>query len=311
MKFVHILCMLAVSPCLADYRPDRDGAVTTVGLSVADTSGVPIPDAKVMFRVFTTFDDCDKLIRDTDANGYCEISAKTRGEITIVVTKEGFYTSYGTLEYRDMSWDESVKEHKWTRGVIKNKIAMKPVMRPRKLVSAGMLMKRPPATNAPLPFDVFLGDWCAPYGKGIRPDFMITCHETTNKVGVCVRGMSIRTENCVDGLLPRHIDQWSKFKYDLSADENAKYQREVSKGRFLDADGNSERAADLEDGRYLIFRIRTQTNEVGRVVRANYGTIGESLDFQGDLTLNIHVNPVANDTNIEHDWAYKNMKKGR
>lgn len=311
MNMACALCVLAAVPVLSDYRPDRDGAATTVGLSVVDMAGKPIPGAKAMFRVFTTLDKCYKVVRDTDEDGYCEISGKTRGEVTVVVTKEGYYTSYGALEYRDLKWEESVREHKWTHGIVKSRISMKPVLNPQKHVCGGLLMKRPPALNSPLPFDVFQRDWCAPFGKGTVPDFLITCYETTNAVGRSVRGMRIRAGHCADGFVLRRIDQWSKFKYDLNADECAKFSKEIRQGTVLGENGKPECAEEFTPGNYLIFRVRTQTNEVGRIVKANYGTIGESLDFQGDLTLNAHVNPKVNDTSLEYDWAYRNMKKGR
>ena len=59
MRFLFLLCLAGVALCkAADYRPDRDGAETVVGLVVADPDGKPISDAEVMFRVFTTLDRC-------------------------------------------------------------------------------------------------------------------------------------------------------------------------------------------------------------------------------------------------------------
>ena len=63
--------------------------------------------------------------------------------------------------------------------------------------------------------------------------------------------------------------------------------------------------------KYMIFRIRSKTNEEGKVVSAYYGIIDEGLDFQSGLSLGVQVNPEDNDTSLEDDWAYRNMKKGR
>ena len=296
---------------VAEYRPDRDGATTTVGLNVVDTKGASIEGAKVLFRVFTTFDHCNKIIRDTDAKGYCEVSAKTRGEITVVVDKDGYYTSYGTLKYRNLSWEDSVIEHKWTRGVVLNQIVMKPVVKPQKHLTGGMTLRPPPVLNKLVPFDAFMFDWCSPYGKGVTSDFFIGCYDVTNATQKRVRGVRIIADRCVDGFLAAKPDKWSKFKYALMADIGADYKREVRYGSVLNDEGVLEEGPSLCNGEYLIFRTRSETNEVGRVVSSNYGLIGESLDFQTGLTLSVQVNPKRNDTSLEHDWAYRLMKKGR
>ena len=59
MRLVFWFCLCLTSFAFADYRPDRDGAETVVGLTVLDLDGKPVHGAKVMFRVFTTFPtDC-------------------------------------------------------------------------------------------------------------------------------------------------------------------------------------------------------------------------------------------------------------
>lgn len=311
MKLLSVAALLFTLSAFADYRPDRDGALTTVGLEVVDMDDRPIEGAKVMFRVFTTFDHCNKIMRDTDSNGYCEIAGKTRGEITVVVTKDDYYTSCGNLFYRDLSWDEAVAEHRWTRGAVRNRIVMKPVVKPRKHLAGGMTLRPPPALNALLPFDVFLFDWCSPYGKGIEPDFLIGCYDVTNAVSQRVRGVRILANHCVDGFVVARPDKWSKFRHALVADGDADYKQEVRFGSVLGDDGALDEGWPLHNGEYLIFRTRTHTNEVGEVVRANYGLIEESLDYQSGLTLSIHVNPECNDKSLEHDKAYRQMKKGR
>lgn len=302
MRFLFLLCLAGVALCkAADYRPDRDGAETVVGLVVADPDGKPISDAEVMFRVFTTLDRCYKVIRETDGAGYCEISGKTRGEVSAVVSKSGYYTSQGELAYRDVPWEKSVETQKWTFGVVTNRMVLKPVLNPRRHICGGMLLERPPAVNEPLQFDVFQGDWCAPYGKGRVPDFEITCHERTNAVGRCLRGVTLAARHCVDGFVVRKADKWSAFKYALRADAQERYAHEVS---IAGGEGKGGWSRDS----YLVFRVRTATNQVGKIVKAHYGMIGESLDFQRGLTMNVHVNPENNDTSLEHDWAYRTMK---
>lgn len=307
-----LLSILLSIPCFADYRPDRDGASTTVGLDVVDMQGEPVEGAKVMFRVFTTFDKCYRVMRDTDKAGHCEITGKTRGEITVVATKDGCYTSYGSLKYRDLPWEDAVAEHRWTRGIVGNRITLKPVVNPQRHVSNGMTLKPLPVANQMLPFDAFVFDWCPPYGKGKVKDFEIGCYSFTNAVPRSRRGVRIRAVQCVDGFVLRDVDEWSKFRYALNADKDASYDKEIRFG-WLPNDENGVLAEGLgfDRDKYMIFRIRSKTNEVGKIVSAYYGIIDEGLDFQSGLSLGVQVNPEDNDTSLEDDWAYRNMKKGR
>jgi len=306
--FVSSLSLI-LSALAANYRPDRDGALTTVSLDVVDDEGLPVAGAKAFFRVFTSFDKCYKVMRDTDSRGRCEMSGTTRGEITVVVSKDGYYTSCESLKYRDLSWDETVVEHKWTRSSVQNHIIMKKVRKPFKQLTGGFLLRDPPEYNAMMPFDLFKADWCEPFGKGKSSDIELGCYEWTNAVNARLYGVRLVATNCVDGFVLGNTDEWSRFKYALAANDEATYEKEIAFGYVPNASGKLVRHADFTSRNYLIFRIRTVTNEIGKITRANYGILNESLRYQGGLSLGIHVNPNNNDTSLEHDWAYKHMKK--
>lgn len=50
---------------------------------------------------------------------------------------------------------------------------------------------------------------------------------------------------------------------------------------------------------YLIFRTRTKTNELGQVISANYGRIGEDIDHIFGLKMKVWFNPEVNDFDLE------------
>ena len=50
---------------------------------------------------------------------------------------------------------------------------------------------------------------------------------------------------------------------------------------------------------YLVYRVRTRTNEVGQVVHAHYGRIGESFGHYIGLSTKCWFNLNDNDTNLE------------
>ena len=311
MTMLLAILLIGSFPVSQPYRPDRDGASTTVAVQVVDTQGTPIQDAKVFFRVFTTLDKCYKLLRDTDANGFCEITGKTRGEITVVVDREGYYTSYGNLAYRDLSWEDAVAERKWTRGVVTNKVVMKQVVAPRKMLVKGMRFKKPPKINAPLPFDVAAFDWVDAGCRGHKADFDVVYYEMINEANRVRTGLKLTATNCVDGFMLKKVDEWSRFRYDLSADAKGAYVKEIKMGWIPDQDGGTAYHSEIDRDCYLIFRLRTATNECGKIMHSNYGLLFEGIDYHGGLSLGAKFNPEDNDTSLEDDWAYWNMKKGR
>lgn len=305
------ILLLLTAPVLADYRPDRDGASTTIALKVVDSYGTPLEGAKVMFRMFTTFDKCYKLMRDTDGTGRCEVSGTTRGEVTVVADKDGYYTSYGKLKYRDLSWEEAVAERKWTRGIVENTIVMKKVGKPEKHRFGAIRAKVPPAINVPLAFDVDKFDWCAPHGNGQVEDFQITCCISTNALEGEVYGLVLEAKNCLDGFIRRDTDEWSCFRYDLVADTLGKYTKTIMLDWVPNSDGVPVKYLEADSKHYTVFRTRSVTNSIGRIVSSNYGIILDGVRFDGKLSLGVQLNPKDNDPGLEDDWAYRNMKKGR
>ena len=55
----------------------------------------------------------------------------------------------------------------------------------------------------------------------------------------------------------------------------------------------------LPDDEYLVFRTRTATNQLGQVMSANYGRIGEKPNLAIGLSMKAWFNPKANDANLE------------
>lgn len=303
---------LTAAACFADYRPDRDGAQTAIRLSVVDTDGVAVPDAEVCFVVFTTLEKYYTVDRRTDADGVCEMTGTTRGEVVARVRKDGYYPSRRALKYRDLDWKTAVTEHKWTHGIVCDSIVIKKVQNPARHLTKGMLFVQPPATNRPMPFDVMAFDWCAPYGKGEAADFMITYFCKTNSQGKKATGLKFHAENCMDGFIARKEDRWSDFKYDLKASASSDYQKTLQFGWGTNESGELVHNKGPEDDVYHIFRVRTSTNEVGNIITSNYGIIyGRGIEYHGGFTLKVQVNPVNNDTSLEHDWAYRNMMRER
>ena len=84
----------------------------------------------------------------------------------------------------------------------------------------------------------------------------------------------------------------------VAADTNATYRKSLAFRHVHKAEGITE-SKRLAADEYLIYRVRTQTNELGQVTRANYGRIGEKFSQYIGLSIKSWFNPNVNDTNLE------------
>ena len=102
----------------------------------------------------------------------------------------------------------------------------------------------------------------------------------------------------MDGFYRRKIDATSAFPYDYVAQTNRIFEKTLAL-RFARERAGITNRVELAANEYLIYRVRTQTNEQGVVTSAHYGRIGERMRHLLRLTLDAWFNPTANDTNLE------------
>ena len=90
----------------------------------------------------------------------------------------------------------------------------------------------------------------------------------------------------------------SKFRYDYSAQTNETYEKTIVYN--VDRRGGKPDVVEVpSDDEYFTFRMRTVTNDVGEVVQAHYGRIGERSDHMFGLRMKTWFNTKPNDTNLE------------
>ena len=309
MRLLTLFYLIFTFPSFAGYRPDRDGAEANVGIAVVDVAGNPIPDAHAKFKFYTTFDDYYFIESRTDAAGKTVARGNTRGEVSVIVQKDGFYYTKKDLKYRKNSWEKSVATKKWSDSVVENKIVLKPIVAPIQMPLYSVRFRKPPRDGVPMPYDFIAKDWCSPYGKGKVNDVDVEFFQTPNTNRVGYIGMRLNFSNCVDGVYEEHVDDWSRYGYKYVADTNAIYKKSIEVRNLPMHKNGSLIKKGPSDKKYYVVRFRTETNNVGRVVFARYGVISDGLDCMGGLNISVSVNPNENDINLENDWAYKNMMR--
>jgi hypothetical protein len=173
-----------------------------------------------------------------------------------------------------------------------------------------------PAIAQPCGYDLVVGDWVGPYGKGRTADFVVTLQrqwQAFNNFDVSVvvtfpdPGSGIQQTQ-----LPQEFSN-SQFKWPRSAPENG-YQPSLS--LHVSDNPTTGLQGDIGDkyanNRYF-FRVRT-TEQSGNVTSALYGKISEGIELapNSSKTCGIHLayylNPNPNDRNMEYgSTLFKNL----
>jgi len=282
------------------YSPIIDGAAVDLKIRVVDDRGEAVPGAKVAIVIYTTPNKADTKRGETDANGCFAAKGRSCGEVEVYASKEGYYDTHTRPKFRTLSDKEVEDRRKWSEGTVETKITLKKVRNPVATAFHLVDYANIPATNEVVCLDLETFKWCPPHGNGKHDDlhlFYEVWNNPTNWFSY-LRKLTITAPNCVDGFYRRKVDEFSRFRYDYSASTNETYIKEFR--HVVDRrSGKFDELSHPPDDVYFILRMRTATNEVGEVIRANYGRIGEKSDHMFGLRMKAWFNPNENDVNLE------------
>jgi hypothetical protein len=140
-----------------------------------------------------------------------------------------------------------------------------------------------PEFNKTIGYDLMAGDWVAPYGKGVNPDFLFTENHPDAKSGYT---FTISFPHPGDGIQGFTRD-WNLGVSGLLSSREAPidgYQPKYDQTQMPNPD------------RIYYFRVRTVLDHQGKVVSTHYGKIyGDFMQFR------YYLNPTMNDRSIEFD----------
>lgn len=304
----RIVVLLAVFLCLvsqliAGYNPFVEGARAAVCVKVVDDLGGPVRDARVSVVFLTDAQKVEVAEGLSDSDGRFEAERNCIGEMRLWVRKDGYYETIreGVRDFRVHDGVTATQRHRWSEGVVTIPVVLKKKRSPIRLQTHFVQYRNFPATNAIINLDLEMLEWCPPYGRGKHGDLQMIFDGKSNADGS--KGFSgnlkFRMPCCADGFYATKIDSDSSFKYAYRASTNDVYRKsDEFRHVYVYGQGVVE-SKKLPKGECLVYRVRTQTNEIGQVTHAHYGRIDEGFSQILGLTMRSCFNPTPNDTNLE------------
>jgi hypothetical protein len=293
--FLALIC--ATRLCAQNNPPTRGWDVT---LKVVDETGTPVSGAEASVSYFVqppAQQPRDSVASEniaglTDANGVFEASHNDRSiSLTYRVQKNGYYK---TEIVDHLGRPDQHGPATWTSTVT---MQLKKVGQPIAMYAKKIrLAPAPRIQNTPIGYDLIMGDWTTPYGKGQKADIIFLKEFQGKAPYDYLSRLTVSFTNPGDGIqaftVPFPPLQGSLLRSPHEAPLDG-YQPQLIKEDSAHPGQPSKEAGYDEAGGYFI-RVQTILDANGNVKSALYGKIyGDFMQFS------YYLNPTPNDRNIE------------
>jgi hypothetical protein len=281
-------------------------------LKITDESGEPVAGANVEadYRIMPTSlgetpesgEPSGKIDGLTDTNGLFTATHTDRSpSLGFYVQKMGYYKSFVGL---NIGFPESNANNRNTSLTLILRKIVNPISMYAK--QAHIMLQD---EGKPMGYDLMIGDWVTPYGKGFHTDIVFTLfHRQIISQTQYNCELSISFPNAGDGITvtPSEVDTGSGFKTARMATVSG-YEPE------LDLQYSNTNQPPSVFGYFI--RVRTELNPDGSVRRALYGKIDGNFKFyagtikpNSGMGFTYYLNPTPNDQNLEFNPS-KNLIK--
>ncbi len=262
-------------------------------------------EVKTQFRL----DAKERLVteaRHTGTNGVYVVEGPIdHVSISSGLEMEGYYWQTAQLNFKKRN---SVL-NRWEPWNPTIEVKVRPKKNPVPMVKKRIESLKIPVWDKSVGFDLGVGDWVAPCGKGIHSDFFVDMHRRFEHSSDYDAVAKITFPNDGDGIqlykVPEDF-QTSSFKFPYEAPSDNFQERLILERH---ATLRATKCSFNPEKDMYIFRVRTQKDEDGEIVSACYGRIdrrieigwGEVFDF------GYHFNLVPNERSLE--WNGVNLLK--
>ncbi len=229
----------------------------------------------------------------TDTNGIFSVLERSGSiEVMCSAEKSGYYSAGGGHEFAHFKENNPEKYHPKLTLLLQKII--KPI--PMYAKSVNLVV---PTFDKPVGFDLIVGDWIAPFGKGLNADILFAGHNESQSPGYFDYKLTVSFPNRGDGIQ----------EFGTPTTESGAAGSALNSAHQAPADGyKSEsvlpKVSQRVANRNYYFRVRTVLDDQGKIITTHYGKIyGDFMQFRYFL------NPTPNDRDVEFD-PKQNLLKG-
>ena len=243
-------------------------------LQAVDDSGQPVSGVKISVVGIPTFKQ-----GTTDEQGRFTATIHSASvAVDLGAEKDGFYSinrqTYlfaGITNGQYIPWNPVVQ------------LQLHKVGKPVPMVVKQVDERNIPAINREVGYDLLIGDWVGPYGRGETADFtfQVLKPATTATHGTML--LRLTFSNSTDGLIPVRL--FYRDDYGLRLAAMAPERGYSNRWEFQACEGSPSESPSwnvVKNGDQDVnfyFRVRSRTNELGQVISADFGKIYHGIQF--------------------------------
>ena len=224
----------------------------------------------------------------TDADGRVTLSGEEDIYVKVKVTKDGYHDSYREIVVRPIVFDEDETQT----------MLLKAKRNPVPLHAKHVVLVRDDLQDGqPYGYDLLVGDFVAPHGKGSVSDFVLTYTRQGTDTYNFSWTLDIGFSGEEDGLIPVNFETTESA---LVSDYDAPAEGYVNQWTLHESRAGvfDSPAGNVDKWRSYYFRVRTSVDPEGNVT-GHYGKM------YGEFPAGVYyVNPTRGDRNVE--WAVRN-----
>jgi len=277
------------------------GAKARITLHVVDSKGNDVNGADVTGSFAGTKNPKELYKAKTDVTGRVILDAVHAGYMVNISVKKDQYYNTWTEHHFDLRGYDCVKDGCWIPWNPTLEVVLKERRNPISMYQNFVETVMPAGTNR-LGFDFLVGDWIVPHGKGSNADMWYVYDETFIDRDNFYIKLSFVFPGENNGCYMRKTDNYSEFVSEHEATETG---FETSFVSIIEQEkGKYTKEKRFGENDYMIFRIRTKTDDQGKIISSHYGKIygpvGVPHRWSKKFSFTYYLNPTQNDRNLEY-----------
>ena len=297
---------------------------TAIDFSVHDEQGIPVEGVHAEYyhmhwiagtrliralrfipalRQYDTYVVKERIMTDAQGKGRMRFRTAEPEYPKLTFSKDGWYQSQKKIKY------EAEKNGIYFPYPVKLNITMREITNPVALITTTKYaLDYQIQSEEPVGFDFMLEDWMPPYGKGKVQDAVITVtpfplQGLGSLISICEITFQ-GEDNGIQGIHAGMIFPESTLIYPHEAFEDGYTNQHLRVESFVKKTTIDKAQKINLDADYFFIRLRTQKDEDGNIISANYGVILYPINAGGRdnfrrVRMSYLINPTPNDRNLE------------